>query len=228
MKKLIQDYIDKVSYFIDKKYLELEDNDITISKEKLEQLEKTLNQIGNSEAQMVLDEIYKLKLIDFSMLFQGYPQYVLKLAEKEGKLVNIFNIESEEYIPVDEKKYYKFTKSLVNIFRNAVKHGIELPYVRSEFGKNQIGNIGCKISKNGNEIILEIFDDGCGIDTDKLKKIAFSENKKSDKVFGICTFNNSEYIPFGEGILTLDSVDELGGRGEGMLAVINELKLFRW
>lgn len=223
LEKLIQDYLEKLSEFIDDKYLEFEEKDITISKVKLEQLEERLKKIKSTEAQIVLDEIYKLKLIDFSRLLEGYPQYVLKLAEKEGKLVNSFNIESEEYIPIDEKKYYKFTKSLVNIFRNSVKHGIEIPDVRLEAGKGEIGNIGCKINKNKNKIILEIFDDGYGIDIDKLKHRTLSESEKQHKLSEIYSVNNLEYAPFGEGISTLDKVDEIGGRGEGMLAVINEL-----
>lgn len=223
LKKLMEDCLHKLSEVIDYKYLELEEKDITISKEKLEQLEERLKKIKSTEAQIVLDEIYKLKLIDFSRLLEGYPQYALKLAEKEGKLVNPFNIESEEYIPIDEKKYYKFTKSIVNIFRNAVKHGIELPDVRLEAGKSEIGNIGCKIKKNKNKIILEIFDDGCGIDIDKLKHRTFSQSENTNNLSEIYSVNNLEYIPFGEGISTLDKVDEIGGRGEGMIAVINEL-----
>lgn len=223
LKKVLQDYLDKLSDFIDEKYLELEDKDITISKEKLEQLEERLKQIESPEAQIVLEELCKLRLIDFSRLLDGYPQYVLRLAEKEEKIVNYFNIESEEYIPVDEKIYYKFTKSLVNIFRNAVKHGIELPDVRLQAGKSEIGNIGCSIKKNKNNIILEIFDDGCGIDIDKLKQRALSKTKKTNKLFKSCSVNNLEYVPFGESITTLDKVDEIGGRGEGMIAVINEL-----
>lgn len=223
LKNLMQDYLDKLSNFIDKKYLESEEKEITISREKLNQIEKTLEQIGNKEAQVVLNELNKLKLIDFSVLLHGYPQYVLKLAQKDEKLVHPFNIESKEYIPVDEKKYYKFTKSLVNVFRNAVKHGIELPCDRAEFGKNEIGNIGCSISKDENKIIIQIFDDGCGIDIDKLNSKALLENKTSDKLFKISTFNDGKYVSFGEGISTLDRADEVGGRGEGMVAVINEL-----
>jgi len=223
LEKLMKNYIEELSKFIDTKYLELEEREIVISKAKLENLEERLKQIKSREAQIVLDEIYKLKLIDFSKLLEGYPQYVLKLAEKEKKLVNAFNIENTEYIPVDEKKYYKFTKSLVNIFRNAVKHGIELADKRLETGKSEIGNIGCKVRKNGNTIVVEIFDDGCGMDIDKLKYKTLSRNENSDRIFQVYSTNNLEYITFGEGISTLDKVDEIGGRGEGMIAVINEL-----
>jgi Chemotaxis protein histidine kinase and related kinases len=223
LESLIRNYLQKLSEFIDDKYLEFEEKDIVVSKAKLEQLEERLKQIKSVEAQMVLDEIYKLKFIDFSKLLEGYPQYVLKLAEKEEKLVNPFNIESEGHIPIDENKYYKFTKSLVNIFRNAVKHGIELPSERLEAAKSEIGNIGCKISKNKNLIILEIFDDGYGIDIDKLKLRTISKNEKLKNMFSIYSSNKSEYITFAEGISTLDEIDEIGGRGEGMLAVINEL-----
>jgi two-component system chemotaxis sensor kinase CheA len=227
MKKLLQDYLDNLGKYIDEKYLKIEDENISISKEKLEGLEKRLKQIGSIEAKMVLEELNKLKLVDFSTLFQVYPQYVLGLAKKNKKLINTFNIESEEYIPVDEKVYYKFTKSLVNVFRNAVKHGIELPDIRLKCGKNEIGNIGCKISKYKDEIKIEIFDDGCGIDTNKLKQITFQENKKAKKLVPVHSTSSLEYIFFGEGISTLDEVDELGGRGEGMIAVINELNVLK-
>ena len=98
-----------------------------------------------------------------------------------------------------------------------------MPDVRLEAGKSEIGNIGCKINKNKNKIILEIFDDGYGIDIDKLKHRTLSESEKQHKLSEIYSVNNLEYAPFGEGISTLDKVDEIGGRGEGMIAVINEL-----
>lgn len=223
LEKLMQNYIQELNEYIDSKYLELEEKDIVISKVKLQQLEERLEQIKSVEAQMVLDEIQKLKLIDFSTLLQGYPQYVLKLAQKEEKLVNAFDIESEEYIPIDEKRYYRFTKSLVNVFRNAVKHGIELPDERLAAGKSKVGNIGCRIRKSRDEIVVEISDDGFGIDINKLKYRTFSKNENSDKVFCVYSINDSEYITFGEGVSTLDKVDKIGGRGEGMVAVINEL-----
>ncbi|KZL92464.1 ATP-binding protein [Clostridium magnum] len=222
LEDLIKNYLQKLGEFIDNKYLEFEEKDIVVSKAKLEQLEQRLKQIKSVEAQIVLDEIYRLKFIDFSKLLEGYPQYVLKLAEKEEKLVNPFNIESEEHIPVDENKYYNFTKSLVNIFRNAVKHGIELPIERLEVGKSKTGNIGCRISKNKNMIIIEIFDDGYGMDIDELRIRTISKKERLQNMVSI-SVNNSEYITFSEGISTLNEIDEIGGRGEGMLAVINEL-----
>lgn len=223
LENLVKNYIQELSEFIDDKFLEVEERDIVVSKSKLESLEQKLKEIGSREAKIVLAEIDKLKLIDFSKLLEGYPEYVLKLAEKEGKLVNDFDIESTEYIPVDEKKYYRFTKSLVNIFRNAVKHGIESPDKRVEGGKNEIGNVDCKVTKGKNILVVEISDDGSGMDIDKLKNKNLSQKEKLNKALNVCSINKLEDITFGEGISTLDKVDEIGGRGEGMVAVINEL-----
>jgi two-component system chemotaxis sensor kinase CheA len=147
------------------------------------------------------------------------------MAERNGKLIKPVQIVSSDIIMVDGERYYNFVKVLGHVFRNAVKHGIEEPAQRVKDGKSELGEISFAVKRCHNSIVLEVSDDGRGIDVEKLKETAMNKGLYNAEELNRCEQDDLMRLVFIDGISATDIPDELAGRGEGLAAVLKELQL---
>ena len=105
-------------------------------------------------------------LVDIKVKFERYRHLIDELSKKQGKLVEL-NISGDK-VRVDSEKYAEFINVSIHIFRNMVDHGIETQSDRIKT-QNQVGKVDVLFRSNNNEFILEIKDDGRGIDTENIK-----------------------------------------------------------
>ena len=119
-------------------------------------------------------------------------------------------------------EFKPFAKSLIHVIRNSVDHGIESPEERVTEGKDEQGRILLCISDNPDSLIIEIADDGRGIDTHKLKEKAItggfktpSELESDDAIMELL---------FQDYLSTKEEVSDLSGRGVGLSSVAHELQ----
>ncbi len=153
-----------------------------------------------------------MRMIPLRQTFNKMMRLVRDTAVKTGKDVRL-EITGEE-TEIDKTVVEQIADPLVHLLRNAVDHGVELPEVREEAGKPRQGVVQLKAFQEGGNVVIEIRDDGKGLDRDKLLAKAISkglaregENYTDDQVF--------EFI-FAPGFSTHEVATDISGRGVGM------------
>ncbi len=170
-------------------------------------------------------DLLNIRMVKISNLFNRFPKMVRDLSNKLNKKIKI-TFEGEEN-EIDKRVLEEASDPLLHIIRNAVDHGIELPEERIKKGKDEKGAILIKTYPQGGNIIIEISDDGKGIDPDTIKekliqKEIFSENN-------LQTMPEKEIINsiFISGFSTKEDISDLSGRGVGMDVVAEKVKNLR-
>lgn len=160
------------------------------------------------------DAIMSARMVPLRILFQRYPRTIRDTAKKTGKMVDLV-IEGEE-TELDKTVIEAINDPLVHMLRNAVDHAVELPEVREQLGKNPTGVIRLKAFYQGSHAVIEISDDGKGLNPEEIKLKALK--KGLIKGEQIETLSNEEalYLIFAPGFSTREEVSELSGRGVGM------------
>jgi len=160
------------------------------------------------------DAIMSARMVPLRVLFQRYPRTIRDTAKKTGKIVDLI-IEGED-TELDKTVIEAINDPLVHMLRNAVDHAIELPEIRRQLGKNPNGTIRLKAYYQGSHAVIEISDDGKGLNPEELKLKALK--KGLIRAEQIETLSNEEamHLIFAPGFSTRDEVSELSGRGVGM------------
>ncbi|MBN1971856.1 MAG: chemotaxis protein CheX [Candidatus Delongbacteria bacterium] len=200
-----------------------QDSKLILYKDRLEQLITNVKTIlPQFESKLIEAEIKKLARKPFRRMILPLVEYTEKLAENYGKNLDEVFIEGGDFF-VEIEKFSGFCKSLIHIVRNAVIHGIEEPEERAESSKPEAGNISILIEKKADEIIVEISDDGRGLNIDIIKETAIKN--KIINSHELNRMNDVEILNliFTDGFSTSEDIDEVSGRGVGMGAVIDEL-----
>jgi len=170
----------------------------------------------------LMDYAVLLKLVPLKPLFQKIPRIVRDTAKKVNKKV-IVETEGER-IRVDQKVMNALETPLFHILRNCVDHGIEAPEERIKRGKNETGKIIVQAIQHHRDVMIEIKDDGNGIDKKKVLKKAIEKglvDKKSAEK--LSTIEIYKFI-FNPGFSTKDVASEVSGRGVGMDVVLNDVE----
>lgn len=160
------------------------------------------------------DAIMSARMVPLKVLFQRYPRTIRDTSRKAGKQVELV-IEGED-IELDKTVIEAINDPLVHMLRNAVDHGLESPDERRKIGKPANGTVRLRAYYQGTFAIIEISDDGKGLNPDEIK---FKAVKKGLIRSGqIEDMSNEEALQliFSPGFSTRDEVSELSGRGVGM------------
>ncbi|MEK6693219.1 MAG: chemotaxis protein CheA [Nitrospirota bacterium] len=168
--------------------------------------ERTISDLQNS--------VMKVRMLPIDLVFRRFPKFVRELSDEKGKLIKL-KIEGEN-TELDKGLTDVLGEPILHIIRNAVDHGIETPQERASLGKKEEGHIYLRAFHQGNQIVLEVEDDGKGIDTDKLKEKAIQKGLISKEEGNKMTDRESLDLIFLSGFSTSDTVTELSGRGIGM------------
>ena len=160
------------------------------------------------------DAITRTRMQRIENLFVGLPRMVRDLTAELGKQV-LVDINGGD-VELDREMIEMIRDPLTHIIRNAVDHGIELPAERLKAGKREIGLLSISARQSGNQILIDIADDGRGIDGQRLveKAIAIGLVDKADAA----AFTPREQLAliFEAGLSTAKEVTSISGRGVGM------------
>ena len=160
------------------------------------------------------DAITRTRMQRIENLFVGLPRMVRDLSADLGKQV-LVDIEGGD-VELDREMIEMIRDPLTHIIRNAVDHGIELPAERLKAGKREIGILCVSARQSGNQILIDIHDDGREIDGKKLVEKAIS-NKVIDKADAAqLTQREQLALIFEAGLSTAKEVTAISGRGVGM------------
>jgi two-component system chemotaxis sensor kinase CheA len=160
------------------------------------------------------DAIMSARMVPLRVLFQRYPRTIRDTARKTGKQVDLI-IEGED-TELDKTVIEAINDPLVHMLRNAVDHGIETPNERETAGKGATGCINLRAGYQGNYVLIDIIDDGQGLNPDEIKLKAVKKGLISVEQIENLTNEDALQLIFAPGFSTREEVSELSGRGVGM------------
>lgn len=176
-----------------------------------------LNQVVSSISTVTTDlqlAVMKTRMLPVGKVFSKFPRMVRDLSRELGK--NIELIISGEETELDKSIVEEIGDPLIHIIRNSCDHGIEVPDVRVANGKSEIGKVELKAYNEGNHIVIEIKDDGKGLDAEMLKKKAIEKGLINERDAESMSEKEAFGIIFRPGFSTAASITNVSGRGVGM------------
>src|SRR5436190_654256 len=168
------------------------------------------------------DAITRTRMQRIENLFVALPRMVRDLSAELGKQV-LVDIDGGD-VELDREMIEMIRDPLTHIIRNAVDHGIELPADRLKGGKREIGILAVSARQSGNQILIDIHDDGRGIDGRKLVEKAISAGIVDKKAAGSLTEREQLALIFEAGLSTASHVTAISGRGVGMDVVRSNIE----
>jgi two-component system, chemotaxis family, sensor kinase CheA len=160
------------------------------------------------------DAITRTRMQRIENLFVALPRMVRDLSGELGKQV-LVDIEGGD-VELDREMIEMIRDPLTHIIRNAVDHGIETPAERLKAGKREIGILSVSARQSGNQILIDIEDDGRGIDGRKLVDKAVASGFLDKKEAAKLSPREQLALMFEAGLSTADEVTAISGRGVGM------------
>lgn len=160
------------------------------------------------------DQIMKARMMPIETVFNRFPRVVRDLAQKLGKDVKLELVGGETEL--DRSVIEVIGDPLLHILRNSVDHGIEKPEIREGVGKPRQGTVTVSAKHQENHIVIEIVDDGKGIDAERVKAKAVEAGHVSRDAAERMTEKEALQLIFASGLSTAAEVSEVSGRGVGM------------
>lgn len=158
--------------------------------------------------------------VPFSRMAPRLQRLVQQASAEHGKRVELVfqGVETE----LDRKLYDRIGAPLEHLLRNAVVHGIEQPQQRAAQGKPLSGQIVLALRREGAQIIIELSDDGCGLDLDAIRRVAVARGLLAEHA----TLSDAElgHFIFTPGFSTARSLSQDAGRGVGMDVALSEIR----
>lgn len=156
--------------------------------------------------------VMRIRMLPISFAFNRFPRLVHDMSSQSGKKVELKL--SGEQTEIDKTVMEKIGDPLVHLVRNSLDHGLETPEVRIAAGKDEIGTIALNAYQQGGNIIVEIKDDGAGLDETKIFNKAVEKGliNASDEL----SLDKIHELIFLPGFSTADAVTDISGRGVGM------------
>jgi len=170
------------------------------------------------------DEILRVRMVRVERAFTRLPRILRDAARAEGKQVDL-TLEGAE-TEIDKNILEALNNPLLHLVRNTVSHGIESPEAREAAGKPAVGEVTVRARQDGNHVVLELSDDGGGIDPDAMRRTAIERLVLTPDQAGALSDSEVMELIFEPGFSTEKEVDELSGRGVGLDVVRNVTNRF--
>ncbi|MFT6985357.1 MAG: two-component system chemotaxis sensor kinase CheA [Psychromonas sp.] len=158
--------------------------------------------------------VMKTRMQPIKKVFGKFPRVVRDMARTLGKDIRLELVGEET--DLDKNLVEALADPLVHLVRNSVDHGIEMPIVRMQSGKEKEGRILLSASQEGDHILLVIEDDGAGMDPNKLKQIAMDKGILDQDGADRMSDTEAFSLIFAPGFSTKVEISDISGRGVGM------------
>jgi two-component system chemotaxis sensor kinase CheA len=192
-----------------------------VQESKLKAFEDPLSQLGRISGD-IQELVTKLRMVPVSMVFDRMPRLVRDMSRQLGKDIQL-QVEGAD-TELDRTVIDEIGDPMVHILRNSLDHGIESPDIREANGKPRLGTIVIAAYQEGNGVIIEVRDDGAGIDPEKVKQKALDRGIITPEQAASFTDAEAAQIVMLPGFSTADKVTDLSGRGVGTDAVKNKVE----
>lgn len=188
--------------------------------EKMRDSESLLLQLSRTQTELQ-DGLMNSRMVPFTRLTPRLERIVRQTANELNKSVDLKIINADD--EMDRTILERITSPLEHMLRNAVDHGIETVATRLEAGKERNGQITLEVLREGSEIIIQLTDDGRGIDVEAVRNKAISQGLIDAEDSSLSDLDIMQYI-FNAGLSTSKQVTQISGRGVGMDVVISEIR----
>lgn len=205
--------------FVEISYSELElvIGDLSSLLQKLDKLDAKI-------IQNILEKIESLREISLFETLINYSEFGQKIANQLGKELKPFHITGSKELTLPNK-FNPFLKSLINLFKNSIDHGIEDLPTRFEKNKDLDGFVFCNFEIVDNKLYLIIGDDGKGLDINEIVAKALEKRLVSEDEILSMDDNQKMNLIFHENFSTKNDVSMISGRGIGLNSILEETKL---
>ncbi len=177
---------------------------------QFERLHNGLAQLERNTRDMQ-ESVMSIRMMPISVVFSRFPRVVRDLAQKLGKQIELKTI--GEGTELDKSLIERISDPLTHLVRNSLDHGVEMPEDRIAKGKSATGTITLKAYHQSGNIVIEVGDDGAGLNRQKIMSKA---REKGIAVHDQMSDNEVWLLIFEPGFSTADVVTEVSGRGVGM------------
>ncbi len=189
---------------------------IRVFKRLKEHFDEVHQKLGHLTNQMQ-EGTMRMRMVPIDQVVNRFPRMVRDLSRQAGKEVEV-HIDGAE-TELDKTVIDMLGEPLIHIIRNAVDHGIEMPDVREDVGKSRCGTIAISAHHEGNQVIIEIEDDGKGIDVRNVREKALQQQLITRQEAESCSQDDILRLIFHGGFSTVETVSSLSGRGVGLNVV---------
>lgn len=178
---------------------------------KLDQLKHGLSQLERHTRELQ-ESVMNIRMLPISFVFSRFPRLVHDLSGKLGKKIELKLV--GEQTEVDKTVVELLSDPLVHLVRNSLDHGIEMPQERVAAGKPETGTVILEAYHRGGNIVIEVVDDGRGLNKEKLRTKAIE--KGLIEADAILTDKQTYELIFMPGFSTAEKLTDVSGRGVGM------------
>jgi two-component system chemotaxis sensor kinase CheA len=168
----------------------------------------------NRVAEEMQDTIMQVRMMPVSFIFQRFPRMVRDISRKLGKDIHL--VLEGENTKADKNIIEALADPLVHIVRNSLDHGLETPDARRAAQKTAQGRLTIRASQESDRVLIEIIDDGRGIDPDVIKNKAYEKGLIDEATLERISDQEAINLIFMPGFSTADVISDLSGRGVGM------------
>ncbi len=178
----------------------------------------------NRLSEQLQDLIMGMRMLPISYVFDRYPKLVRDIAKTLGKKVKL-EMEGGA-TKLDKNMIEMLADPMIHIMRNSLDHGIEMPEVREQKGKNPMGLVKLNAYAQSDRIIIEIVDDGAGINVERVASKVLEKGLMTPEQIDALSEKEMAELVLLPGLSTAESITEFSGRGVGMDVVKKSIESF--
>ena len=197
----------------------LEEINLSVSSEAFSKTIEDIERISTNLQDMVL----KIRMVKIGNAFDRLPKLVHDISRRLCKEIDLLISGGETEL--DRTVVDELGEPLLHIIRNAIDHGIESPEERLRRGKLKKGFIQLRAYQDRTNVVIEVFDDGRGIDVEKVKQRAIETGKISIEAANELSQSDALKLVFLPSLTTKDTITEISGRGVGLDVVQNKIEI---
>lgn len=205
-------------------------SELIIIKTRMDDLSSTSTRENMSETIEYLERIttnlhaavMKVRMVPIERVFNRFPRLVRDLSKELGKEIELQM--SGEETEVDRTVIDEIGDPLIHLIRNSIDHGIEIPSERKKMGKPETGIVVLKSYPDGNNVVIEVDDDGKGIDHEIIKEKAIEKGIIDEKEAENLSIEDSINLLFAAGFSTAETISDISGRGVGLDVVKSKIE----
>jgi two-component system chemotaxis sensor kinase CheA len=191
---------------------------------KIKEMDEAIGMVDRSVSELQ-NQMMNIRMIPLNHIFNRLPRVVRDVARYDGKEVD-FIIEGGE-TELDRSVMDGLNDPLLHLIRNAVNHGIETPDAREKAGKPRKGVIRLAAHRDHDNVIIELIDDGAGINIEKVKAKAIESGLITQEIAEIYTEEQAIDLLFRPGFSTADKISDISGRGVGLDVVRRSIEALK-
>ncbi|MDD5094514.1 MAG: chemotaxis protein CheA [Dehalococcoidia bacterium] len=192
-----------------------------LSGETNKELKAALSSMGHIISDLQ-ENVSAARLVPAGEIFQKFPRMMRDLAKEVGKEIELV-VEGSE-IELDKAMLDGISEPLIHMLKNALDHGIESPETRKEQNKKPSGIIKLSARRAENHILIDVEDDGSGIDTARISEVAVEKGLLKPEEIESLPEKDILNLIFEPGITGAEKVTDVSGRGVGLDVVKNSVK----